>query len=72
MTAGVPVMLALLASSWDFPAMVPQPTALPALVEELEEYFWITSTATGENHDLLTVTTMGLVSTTVTILPMLV
>jgi len=51
---------------------VPLPTALPALVEELEEYFWITSTATGENRDLLTVLTMGLVFTTVTTLLMLV
>jgi len=54
------------------PMQVPLPTALPALVEELEEYFWITSTATGENRDLLTVLTMGLVFTTVTTLLMLV
>ena len=48
------------------------PTALPTLVEELEGYSWTTSTAQEESHDLLTVLTVGLVSTTVTTLLMLV
>ena len=55
-----------------FKLQVLLPTALPTLVEELGGYFWTTSTAEEENHDLLTVLTMGLVSTTVTTLLMLV
>ena len=46
-------------------------TALPTLVEELEGYSWTTCTAQEESHDLLTVLTTGLVSTTATTLPML-
>ena len=55
-----------------FKLQVPLPTALPTLVEELEGYSWTTSTVQEESHVLLTVLTMGLVSTTVTTLPMLV
>ena len=51
---------------------VPLPTALPTLVEEVEGYSWTTSTVQEESHDLLVVITMGLVSTTVTTLLMLV
>ena len=48
------------------------PTALPTLVEELEGYSWTTSTVQEESHDLLAVITVGLVSTIVTTLLMLV
>ena len=47
------------------------PTKIPTLVEELEGYSWTTSTAQEESHDLLTVITTGLVSTTATTLLML-
>ena len=49
---------------------VPVPTALPTLVKELVGYSWTTSTAEEGSHDLLTVLTVGLVSTTVTTLLM--
>ena len=45
-------------------------TALPILVKELEGYSWTTSTAQEGSRDLLTVITMGLVSTIVTTLLM--
>ena len=53
-----------------FEMQVPLPTAMLTLVEELEGYSWTTLTVQEESHDLLTVTAVGLVSTTATTLLM--
>ena len=51
---------------------VPLHTATVFLVEELGGYSWTTSTVQEGSHELLTVLTVGLVSTTATTLLMLV